>query len=321
MELVLTRVHPDDRARVRRKIDRAASDRQGFDSEHRLRLPDGTVKHVRVVTRATPSESGNVALVGAVMDVTSIRLAELELQNTRTELAHVMRVTSLGELTASIAHEVNQPLGAIVANAEACLGWLNRESPDINEARSAMERIVRDGHRAGEVIRRIRALIKRADTQMVPLDVNEIVSEAVNLVDHGLLRDQVSKRMEFSSDLPIVFGDRIQLQQVLLNLILNGLEAMEAVTDRPRELVIRSELDEIQQVKVTVMDCGIGLSAECAHKIFDAFVSTKSSGMGMGLSICRSIIQAHGGRIWASPNWPFGAAVQFTLPSHRPEAK
>ena len=320
IELVLARVHPDDYALVQRVIDRAKNDRQDFAFEHRLQLPGGTVKHVRVVARAMRSETDNVDFIGAVMDVTSIKLAELELQSTRTELAHVMRVTSLGELTASIAHEVNQPLGAVVANAEACLGWLDRESPDLNEAHAAIERIVRDGHRAGEVIRRVRALIKRTDTQMVPLDVNEIVSEAMNIVEHELLRHRVSQRMELSSDLPVVIGDRIQLQQVLLNLIINGIEAMQPITDRRRELVIRSERDETQQVHVTVMDCGIGLSAESAHRIFDAFITTKSSGMGMGLSICRSIIQAHGGRIWASTNEPFGAAVQFTLPLHRPEA-
>jgi PAS domain S-box-containing protein len=320
IELLLARVHPDDYALVQRVIDRAKNDRQDFAFEHRLQLPGGTVKHVRVVARAMRSETDNVDFVGAVMDVTSIKLAEIELQSTRTELAHVMRVTSLGELTASIAHEVNQPLGAVVANAEACLGWLDRESPDLNEAHAAIERIVRDGHRAGAVIRRVRALIKRTDTQMVPLDVNEIVSEAMNIVEHELLRHRVSQRMELSSDLPVVLGDRIQLQQVLLNLIINGIEAMQPITDRRRELVIRSERDETQQVRVTVMDCGIGLSAESAHRIFDAFVTTKSSGMGMGLSICRSIIQGHGGRIWASANEPFGAAVQFTLPLHRPEA-
>jgi PAS domain S-box-containing protein len=320
IELLLGRVHPDDYPLVQRVIDRARNERQDFAFEHRLQLPGGTVKHVRVVARAMRGEADNVDFVGAVMDVTSIKLAELELQSTRTELAHVMRVTSLGELTASIAHEVNQPLGAVVANAEACLGWLDRESPDLNEAHAAIERIVRDGHRAGEVIRRVRALIKRTDTQMVPLDVNEIVSEAMNIVEHELLRHRVSQRMELSGDLPVVLGDRIQLQQVLLNLIINGIEAMQPITDRRRELVIRSERDETQQVHVTVLDCGIGLSTESAHRIFDAFITTKTSGMGMGLSICRSIIQAHGGRIWASTNEPFGAAVHFTLPLHRPDA-
>jgi PAS domain S-box-containing protein len=320
IELLLARVHPDDLALVQRVIDRAANDRQDFNFEHRLRLPDGTVKHVHVVARAMRSETGNVDFVGAVMDVTSIRLAELELQDTRTELARVMRVTSLGELTASIAHEVNQPLGAVVANAEACLGWLDRESPDLDEVHAAIEEIVRDGHRASEVIRRIRALIKKTDTQMEPLDINEIVSEAMNILQHELLRSRVSSRMELSADLPVILGDRIQLQQVLLNLIINGIEAMQPITDRRRELVIRSEQDAKHQARVTVLDCGIGLSPESAHRIFDAFVTTKSSGVGMGLSICRSIIQAHGGRIWASPNEPHGAAVQFTLPLHRPEA-
>jgi signal transduction histidine kinase len=155
---------------------------------------------------------------------------------------------------------------------------------------------------------------------MAPLDVNEIVREAANIVEHELRRYRVSLRMELSADLPAVFGDRIQLQQVVLNLIINGIEAMQPITDRRRELIIRSQQDETRQVQLTVMDCGIGLSAESAHRIFDAFVTTKSSGMGMGLSICRSIIQAHGGRIWASSNEPFGAAVRFTLPLHRPEA-
>jgi PAS domain S-box-containing protein len=320
IDLMLARVHSDDLALVQRVIHRAGTDRRDFDVEHRLRLPDGTVKYVRVVARAMGSGIGNVDFVGAVMDVTSIRLAEFELQNTRAELARVMRVTSLGELTASIAHEVNQPLGAIVANAEACLGWLDRESPDLDEAHAAIERIVRDGHRAGEVIRRVRALTKKTDTQMVPLDVNEIVGETMNIVEHELRRSRVSRRMELSSDLPAVLGDRIQLQQVLLNMLLNSIEAMQPITDRQRELVVRSEQDETQQVRVTVMDCGTGLSAESANRIFDAFVTTKTSGMGMGLSICRSIIEAHGGRIWASPNEPHGAAVRFTLPVHRPDA-
>jgi signal transduction histidine kinase len=155
---------------------------------------------------------------------------------------------------------------------------------------------------------------------MEPLDINEIVSEAMNILQHELLRSRVSSRMELSADLPVILGDRIQLQQVLLNLIINGIEAMQPITDRRRELVIRSEHDAKHQARVTVLDCGIGLSPESAHRIFDAFVTTKSSGVGMGLSICRSIIQAHGGRIWASPNEPHGAAVQFTLPLHRPEA-
>jgi PAS domain S-box-containing protein len=317
IELLLTRVHPDDRDLVEHVIDCAATDLKDFSVENRLRLPDGTVKHIRIVARAMRDETATVDYVGAVMDVTSIRRAELELQYTRAELAHVTRVTSLGELTASIAHEVNQPLGAVVANAEACLGWLDRESPEVDEARAAVERIVRDGHRAGEVIRRVRALIKRSDIQNVPIDMVEIVSEVMSIVEHELRRYQVSHRIVAATDLPVVLGDRIQLQQVLLNLIVNSVEAMQPVTDRQRELLIRLEQDKAQQMLVTVSDCGMGLSAESEHRMFDAFVTTKASGMGMGLSICRTIIQAHGGTIWASSVEPFGAAVQFTLPPHR----
>jgi PAS domain S-box-containing protein len=320
IELVLARAHPDDRALVQQVVEGAANDRQDFNLEHRLLMPDGSIKHIHVVARAMPDQLASVDFVGAVMDVTAIRRAELELHTTRTELAHVMRVTSLGELTASIAHEVNQPLGAIVANAEASLGWLDRENPDVNEARAAIARIARDGHRAGEVIRRVRALVKKTDAQMVSLQINEIVREAADFVQQELASSQVSLRLDLGVDLMAIHGDRIQLQQVLLNLISNGIEAMQVVLDRPRELVIRSERDGAKQVRVTVTDCGTGLSAENASKIFEPFVTTKGTGMGMGLSICRSIIDAHGGRIWASVSEPYGAAIQFTLPAHLGEA-
>ena len=320
VELVLARIHPDDRALVRRVIDRAATDQRNVDLEHRLLMQDGSVRHIRTVARAMQGEKNSVDFVGAVMDVTAIRLAQLEAQNTRTELEHVMRVTSLGELTASIAHEVNQPLGAIVANAEACLGWLSRESPDLNEVHAAIKGIVSDGLRAGKVIHGIRALIKKTDTLMVPLDLNDIIRETVNIAQNELLSHRVSARLELASGLPEVLGDRIQLQRVLLNLILNAIESMQPISGRPRELVIRSQQDGARQVLISATDCGLGLSAESVHRIFNAFVTTKSSGVGMGLSICRSIVRAHGGRIWASPNEPHGATVQFTLPVHRLEA-
>ena len=279
-------------------------------------MPDERVKHVHVVARAFRDEAGEVEFVGAVMDVTAIRLAERELHKTRTDLAHVMRVTSLGELTASIAHEVNQPLGAVMFNAEACLSWLDGDPPNLNEAHAALERIVRDGTRAGEVIRRIRALAKKTDTKMAPLNLNEVLSEALTFVQHELLSSRVALRMEQASALPVVLADKVQLQQVILNLVINGIEAMQPITDRPRELVIRSEQDDAQQVRVTVTDCGVGFSADSADRLFNTFFTTKSSGMGMGLSICRSIIELHGGRIWAAPNVPHGAILQFTLPLH-----
>ena len=226
------------------------------------------------------------------------------------------RVTSLGALTASIAHEVNQPLGAVMFSAEAALSWLKREPPDMDEAHAALQRIVRDGARASEVIRSIRALAKKTDTKMAPLDLHEVLSESLTFVQHELLISRVALRVEHASMAPVVLADKVQLQQVILNLVMNGLEAMQPITDRPRELVIRSEQDDAHQVRVSVTDCGVGFSAAGTDKLFNTFFTTKSSGMGMGLSICRSIIELHGGRIWAVPNLPHGATVQFTLPLH-----
>ena len=240
--------------------------------------------------------------------------AEQALREARAELAHVTRVTTLGELTASIAHEVNQPLAAIVANAETCLRWLDRETPDLNSARRSVEWVIDDSNRANEVIRRVRSLAKKTDLEKVPVDLNEVGREVIALVRGELISHQVSVQTEFAPALPMILGDRVQLQQVIINLVMNGIEAMLSVTDRPRELVIRSRLDESQQVLVSVTDCGVGISAENADQLFNAFFTTKSSGMGMGLSICRSIMEAHGGRLWTTANVPHGATFQFTLP-------
>jgi C4-dicarboxylate-specific signal transduction histidine kinase len=246
--------------------------------------------------------------------------AQKALRKSETELAHVSRVTTLGELTASIAHEVNQPLAGVVANAEACLGWLELGTPKLDEACRSVEMIIKDGHRAGEVIRRVRALAANTDARKAPLDVNHAVNEAIVLVRREMLSHRVSLRMELSPALPVVFADRTQLQQVIINLVMNGIEAMQAVTDRPRELVIQSHQVEAHKVQVTVKDCGVGISAENADRLFNAFFTTKASGMGMGLSICRSIIAVHGGRLWAAPNSPHGATFQFTLPLHHEDA-
>jgi predicted ATPase/signal transduction histidine kinase len=308
------RIHPEDVATWRQVVERAANAGQDYAHQYRLRMPDGRVKHLHVVAHATRTEKGDVDFVGAVMDVTAIRLAEWGLHKARTELAHVMRVRSLGELTASIAHEVNQPLGAVVTNAEACLRWLDREIPNLKAVHASVEMILRDGNRAAEIIRRVRALAVKTDIQMVPLNLNEVVREAMALVQHELLSSGVSLRTELSTALPVILADKVQLQQVILNLAINGIEAMQALTDRARELIIRSEQNETQQVQVSVTDRGVGFSEENAQRLFDAFFTTKSSGMGMGLSICRSIIEGHGGRIWAVSNGAQGATVQFTLP-------
>jgi signal transduction histidine kinase len=314
LELLQLRVHPDDAAAFRQVTERASNDGQDFAHAYRLRMPDERVKHVNVVARAFRDEAGDLEFVGAVMDVTAIRVAERELQKSQADLAHVSRVTSLGELTASIAHEVNQPLGAVMFNAEACLSWLDHEQPNLTEAHAALERIIRDGTRAGEVVRRIRGLAKKADTKMLPLDLNETLSEALMLVQHELLGSGVALRLEQASIPPVVLADKVQLQQVVLNLVINSIEALQPVTDRARELVIRSEQADAGEVRVTVTDCGVGFSAAGAERLFNTFFTTKSSGLGMGLSICRSIIERHGGRIWAVPNVPHGASIQFTLP-------
>jgi PAS domain S-box-containing protein len=250
-----------------------------------------------------------------------LRASEQRLLDAQMELARVTRVTALGELTASIAHEVNQPLTAIVANAEAGLRWLRRGTPDVEAACRSVEWVINDGNRASEVIRRVRAMAKKSGIEMVPLDINDVVREIIALVQRELISHQVALRADLASPLPMVLGDRIQLQQVLINLVMNAIEAMQSVTDRPREIVIRSRQDEPQQVLVCVTDCGVGISAETADRLFTTFFTTKSSGMGMGLSICRSIMEAHGGRLWASANLPHGATFQFSLPISADTAK
>ncbi len=317
VDMVLKRTHPEDLALVRSTIGRASKDGKDFDLEHRLLMPDGSVKHVHVVAHALSDKSGGVEFVGAVLDVTAAKRAAEELHKAQTELAHVTRVTTLGELTASIAHEVNQPLAAVITNAGACLRWLDRATPDLDEARGAVDRIIKDGNRASEVIRRVRALANKTGSEKVLLDINDVVNEVIVLVQRELVRHRVPLRIELAPALPMVLADRVQLQQVIINLVINGIEAMQAVTDVPRQLTIRTtHQDEARQVLVAVEDCGIGISAEKAGQLFNAFFTTKSGGMGMGLSICRSIVEDHGGRMWASDNAGPGATFQFTLPAY-----
>jgi PAS domain S-box-containing protein len=314
---VLDRAHPEDRARVQETIERAARGGEDLDYEYRLQMPDGSVKYVHVVAHAVRDQADQLEFIGAVVDVTATKQAEEKLHKAQVELAHVMRVTTLGELTASIAHEVNQPLAAIIANAGACLRWLDRETPNLPAARRSVEWIINGGNRASEVIRRVRTLAKNSGFEKVSLDVNEVVEEVIVLVQRELSSQLVSLRTELAPALPTILGDRVQLQQVIINLIMNGIEAMLPIMDRPRELVIRSGQDEAHRVFLSVTDCGVGISAENASRLFDAFFTTKSSGMGMGLSICRSIVEAHEGRLLASPNQGPGATFKFVLPSQQ----
>src|SRR5258705_1304989 len=447
LEHCLQRVHPEDRDVLQKTLELASSNGKDFNTEPRLQMPDGSLKYIRSLARATRSTSGNIEFVGAVTDITAAKeaeqalreseqrsrdyvetasdwywvwesdrdhrltrmmdhsnaeglasssvighprwefasdiesesekwqqhratldahlpfrdfvyrtasqdgasiyvrtsgkpifdtsgkflgyrgvesdislayradQAERELRKAQLELAHVTRLTTLGELTASIAHEINQPLSAVTTNAGACLNWLCREPPELEEARRSVELIIADCNRASEVIRRVRALAKKTDIEKVPLDINDLVKDVVALVQRELVSHAVSVRMEEAPALTRTLGDRVQLQQVMINLIMNGIEAMESVVDRSRELVIRSRKDDGSQLIVTVTDCGTGISPEVAEHLFDPFFTTKSGGLGMGLSICRSIVEAHGGRISARRNDGVGTTFQVVLPS------
>jgi PAS domain S-box-containing protein len=284
----------------------------------------GSPVYVRSSGKPVFDANGNfLGYRGTGRDITAtIRAdhAERALREAQAELAHVTRVTTLGELTASIAHEVNQPLAAVIANAEACLRWLDRETPDLAAARRSAEWVINDGNRASEVVRRVRSLANKADIEKLPLDLNDVVREVIVLVQRELSSHGVSLRTELAPTLPVILGDRVQLQQVIINLVMNGIEAMQPVTDRPRELVIRSRRDETRHALVSVTDCGGGICAENANRLFNAFFTTKSSGLGMGLSICRSIVEAHGGRLSASSNEGPGATFQVVLPLHQEDA-
>jgi PAS domain S-box-containing protein len=318
-DMVLQRAHPEDRAFVEQAIDYAIRDGKDLDYEHRLLMPDGSVKYVHVVAHAVRDQADQLEFVGAVVDITATKQAEEKLHTARMELAHVTRVATLGELTASIAHEVNQPLAAVVANADAALRWLDRETPDLAAARRSVEWVISDSYRASEVIRHVRALANKTDVEKAPLDFNQVVKDAIVLVQRELTSQRISLRAELAPARLAVFGDRIQLQQVIINLLINGIEAMQPVSGRPRELVIRSGQDQSSQVCLSVTDCGLGISAENVNRLFNAFFTTKTNGLGMGLSICRSIVEAHGGRLSASSNEGPGATFQFVLPLHQEE--
>src|SRR5262249_35505599 len=253
---------------------------------------------------------------GIVRDVTERKRTEEALQKTQAELAHVTRVATLGEMTASIAHEINQPLAAVVNNASACLRWL--AAHNLEEARQSAALVVADGHRAGEIVARIRALVKKAPPRKDWLGINDTIHEVIALVRSEVQRKGIALETTFSDDVhsvPLILADRIQVQQVLLNLIINAIEAMSGAGDGPQELLVRSGTDELQHVLVAVRDSGPGLDPQSLERLFDAFYTTKPHGLGMGLAISRSIIEAHGGRLWATANEGRGATFQFTLPT------
>jgi C4-dicarboxylate-specific signal transduction histidine kinase len=255
------------------------------------------------------------SILVSVMDVTERRRTEEALAEAQAELAHISRVTTMAEMAASIAHEINQPLAAVVTNGGASLRWLSSDPPNLDEARAVVSRIISDGNRASAVIARVRALLKKSVQDHTSLHVYDVIGEVIALVQPEVVRRRVALRTIFADGLPAVRGDRVQLQQVLLNLIMNSIEAMTPVTDRPRELELTAERPESGGVLVGVRDSGIGFDPQTSDRLFEAFFTTKPTGMGMGLSISRSIIEAHGGRLWAMPDAGPGATFQFALPA------
>src|SRR3984957_5423105 len=314
LEERVQRAHPDDRAKWLGAIDRAIADKSDYEVEFRILLPDGSVKHIHTVGHPVLNASGDlVQFVGSSTDITQRKLAEEALRQAQADLAYVSRVTTMGEVTASLAHEVNQPIAAAVTDANTCIRWLTRDQPDLEEAREAAFRIVKDAKRATEIVSRIRLLFEKGAPVRELVDVNEVIREMIVLLRNEATRHPVSIRTELTADLPPVMGDRVQLQQVMMNLIMNSIDAMNDVAG-PRELAIRSQQAENEELMVSVSDTGVGLPAQQVDQIFNAFFTTKPHGTGMGLRISRSIVEAHGGRLWAADNSPRGASFYFALP-------
>jgi hypothetical protein len=312
--------HPDDLKQLESLRERMLSEGAVFEMEARIRGKDGQYRWFLIRDNPLRDEQGRVLRwYGTRTDIEDRKQAEEALRRAQAELARVTRIMTMGELAASIAHEVNQPISGIVLNGNTCLRWLAGDSPNLEEAREAARRIVRDGKRAGDVIARIRAMATKTVTAKGRLDMNGVIREVVALAGDEGRRGHVTLRTEFADDLSPVLGDRVQLQQVVLNLVMNAVQAMSAIDERQRELVIRTQNDGAGQVRVTVKDSGIGLDPQSAERIYDAFYTTKHGGMGMGLSISRSIVQDHGGQLWAVANDGPGTTFHFTVLKHREE--
>jgi len=311
------RVHPDDLAMFDELGERSLREGADLDWVYRIVLPDGTLKYLHVVARPVFNASGEVAgNIGTTRDVTERKRAEQDrerLRQAEADLAHMSRVTTMGELTVSLAHEIKQPMAAAVTNANTCLRWLTRDHPNMEEAREAALRIVKDMTRAADIISRIRLLFKKGESEREPVDVNEVIREMIVLLHSEATRYSISIRAELAEELPKVIADRVQLQQVFMNLMLNGIEAMKDMNSAG-ELTIKSQQAENDQPLVSISDTGVGLPTEKPSQIFDAFFTTKPQGIGMGLPISRSIIESHGGRLWATSNSGQGTTFQFTLP-------
>lgn len=316
LELIRSRVHPEDVSLIEKMkmVDQAREGGHDFEWQFRLLMPDHSIKYMHAVAHAIRDQDGQLEYMASVQDVTARRLAEEARDKARSELTHVARVMSLGTLTASIAHELNQPLSGIVTNASTCLRMLAADPPNVDGARETARRTIRDGNRASDVVARLRALFSKKEVTTESVDLNEATREVIALLLSELQRNRVILRPELADDLPPVTGDRVQLQQVILNLIRNGSDAMSSVEDRPRQLLIRTERDEGDRVSLTVQDAGTGFDPQAVDRLFEGFYTTKNDGMGIGLSVSRSIIESHHGRLWATLNNGPGAAFTFSIP-------
>ncbi|WP_256574538.1 MULTISPECIES: ATP-binding protein [unclassified Pseudomonas] len=313
VSLVLARIHPDDQFMARAVFAQAARHQPQIEIKLRLRMPDERIKHIHMIATALSSHQGRTEYLGALMDVTASKQAEEALFHARTQLAHVTRVTSLGELAASIAHEVNQPLTAITSSGEACRRWLERPQPDLKEALDSLDRIIASACRASDIISRIRTMSRKCDPLRQRQSLDDIVSESLCLVRQEISHHGISPKVELAAGAGLVNVDRVQLQQVIINLIINACHAMEVVEVGQRILHVRSWIGA-DEVVLEVADQGPGISAEVLPSLFNPFFTTKEKGLGMGLSICRSIIDFHGGRIWATNTVGQGASLRFALP-------
>ena len=311
--MVLARTHPDDVAMFHEAFAQAARNEQLIEVKHRLLMPDGRIKHIHMIASPVFPDPARREYFGAVMDVTASREAEEALVKTQAQLAHVTRVTSLGELAASIAHEVNQPLTAIISSGEACRQWINRPEPNLHEARDALNRIIRAAGRANDVISGVRALSRKCGPVRQTESLDDIVSETLRLVRHDIAHHNITPQIELTTFGTQVDVDRVQLQQVIINLLINACQAMVSANAPDRTLQVRTWVQD-NQAHLEVLDQGGGIADELMDSLFNPFFTTKDSGLGMGLSICRSIIEFHGGRIWAISHAPVGAAFCFALP-------
>jgi PAS domain S-box-containing protein len=315
LSMIIDVIHPDDRARFVRDAEMYARDRTDFEHEYRLKLPDGSIKHVYAVGRAAVRGFPDLDFIGAVMDVTERTQAAEALLKTQSELAEVSRLTTMGELAASIAHEINQPLATVVSNAQTCASLLRARPPVWDEVENAVADIAEAGKRASDVIARIRLLLRKGVSEPVELNVNDVIQDVISLTRETTQMNGVLLDARLADDSPRVIGDHVQLQQVLINLITNAVDAMSGIKDRPRRLTITSSRTGGTQVEVAVIDAGSGIDPNLGTRIFEPFFTTKPDGMGMGLAICRGIVEALGGRLWATANADFGTTVRFALPA------